>query len=240
MARSFLGDLLWFTCAGLLALLLAGRQKRLAQGLLMRFFGPSGFSLALYIMLTLPGVFVHEGAHALSAVVLRVPVRNVIFIPRRSADDLSLTAFVRVEQRDSLRMAAIALAPLLAGSVILGLLARTLGSTELDPRPWIRLADWLQHLDLHSTGIWASIYLLWSISSHMTPSPADLRYLGGCIVPLLLLLAAGLILALTGSTIPEEIGRFTGQMGDGLALGAALNAILLLPLTLLSRLPRKR
>ena len=203
MANSLLANLFWLLCTGSLAMFLAWRQKCTTQQLVGRLFGPSGFSLALYVMLTLPGVFLHEAAHAISALVLRVPIRDVNFIPRRSPDDLSLTAFVHVEKRDSLRMAVIALAPLLVGTVVLGLLTGTLDITAPGLPPWTRLTGWLRTMDAHGAGFWGTLYLVWSISSHMTPSRVDLRYLGGCLPLLGLLLLAGLILTLSGHTIPE-------------------------------------
>jgi len=237
MVGPFYAGLGWLFLAGALCLFLAYWLKRAALQLLARAFGVSGFTLALYAMLTLPGVILHEGAHALSALLLRVPVRGAALIPRRSPDDLSLEAFVQVSPRDPLRMALVALAPLLAGTVVLGLLTRTLGVAGQEVRPWARLAEWATSIDWHRAVLWATIYLIWTISSHMAPSRVDLCYVqNGAVVLLAILLALGLLLTRFGASAVERVGGALGRLGDGLAVGAILNGIILLPLALLVRL----
>jgi len=241
MWSAFFAGLGWLLLAGALCLFVAYWLKRTVLALLARAFGVSGLTLGLYAMLTLPGFFLHEGAHALSAVLLRVPVRGFAFIPRRASDDLSLEAFVQVVPRDPVRMALVALAPLLAGSLVLGLLSRTLAPAGLESRPWVRLAEWATGLDWHRAAPWAAIYLIWTVSSHMSPSRPDLRYVpGGAAVLLGALLLTGLLLSRFAGSAAGQVGAALSRLGDGLAVGAVLNGTFLLPLGLLARLLRRR
>ncbi len=89
MGLSFLAGLAWLFVAGAACLLSAAWLKKNALDLLARAFGVP-LSPPLYAMLTLPGFFLHEGAHALSALVMRVPIRGVTFIPRRAMGDLGV------------------------------------------------------------------------------------------------------------------------------------------------------
>jgi hypothetical protein len=240
MDALFFSSLIWLFLAGGVCLFLAWQLKRRALTLLTRAFGGGAFGPALYALLTLPGFFVHEGAHFLAAVLLRVPVRGAAFIPRRTPDDLAVGAFVQVERRDPLRMAIIAAAPLVAGTVALGLLAGTLGTNGSDPRPWIRLGEWFSSLDWQGSRTWAQIYLIWSIGSHMAPSHADLRHLrSGALALLAILVLVGFLLPHLGESLPTRVGTALSHLGDGLALGAALAGIFLLPISLFTRLPRR-
>lgn len=240
MGLSFFAGLAWLFAAGAVCLLSAGRLKRSALELFARIVG-AGTAPALYAMLTLPGFFLHEGAHALSAVLLRVPVRGVTFIPRRAAGDLGVGAGVRVARRDAPRMALIALAPLAAGIVALGLLTGALGAAGADPRPWVRLPAWLSAANWHSGSAWIAVYMIWSIGSHMAPSATDMQYVwGGAAALLVALVALGLILFLLGTTLLDGLGLLLGRLGDGLAVGAGLNVLMWIPVALASALIRRR
>ncbi len=240
MSGPFLAGLAWLSFAAALCLLSAYGLKRTATNLLVRAFGPS-FGLGLYALLTLPGFFLHEGAHALAALILHVPLRGVTLIPRHAADELSVGAGVRVAPVDPLRMALIALAPLLAGMVSLGLLSGTLGTAGADPRPWMRLPEWVSQWDRTGAGLWAMLYLLWSVGSHMAPSRGDWLYVQrGGLVLLAVLVLLGLLLSLLGAAAASGTGAVLSRLGDGLAIGAILNTILLLPLAIAARIIRRR
>jgi hypothetical protein len=240
MGLPFLAGLAWLFVAGAACLLSAGRLKKSALEVLARAFGLS-LAPALYAMVALPGFFLHEGAHALTALVLRVPVRGVTFIPRRAAGDLGVGASVQVGRSDALRLALIALAPLVAGTVVLGLLSGVLGAAGPDPRPWVRLPSWLAGLDWRSGNLWIATYLIWSIGSTMAPSPTDMRYVGsGALALLALLIVAGLLLTLVGKTLLDSLGTLLSRLGDALAVGAGLNVVMLVPVELVVRLVRRR
>lgn len=231
MSVQFYSNLGWLLLAGGLCLLLAFWQERALLDLLATLFGPRRFTLALYALLTLPGFFIHEGAHALMALLLGIPIRGITLIPRWDAYDRSLSASVQVARRDRLRMALFALAPLLVGAVALGLLSGTLSPSVSDPLPWSRLTNWVHNLDRQSGGFWPTVYLIWTISSHMAPSRVDLRLIkSGALALLALILLIGLLLPLLWPVGSNRLGMALGHLGDGLAVGALLNAIFFLPL----------
>ena len=233
MLGDFLLGLAWLFFAGALGLFLAGRLKQTLLELLARAFG-ARFSPALYAMLTLPGFFLHEAAHALAALLLRVPIRSVTFIPRRSVDDLAVGSSVQVARRDPLRMALIALAPLLVGTLVLGLLTGLLGSNSTSPHPWTRLPEWAASLNYGSVDFWLAAYLIWALGGTLAPSRADMEHVRRGALGLLLLLAAtGGILYLVGEQAIAWLGTLLGRLGDGLAAAAVLNGIVLLPLAVL-------
>lgn len=222
------GGLGWLLVAGTLGLFLAGRLKRSLLTLLARAFGPQ-FGLGLYAMLTLPGFFVHEAAHLLAALALGVPVRQVAFIPRPDPEGLSLAASVEVIPRGPLRMAAVALAPLLAGTAALALVTAAFPYDPGSACPWTRLAGWAGSWK-RSREFWLLAYAIWTISSHMAPSWSDLRHLwkGALIgMPLLILAGWGLTRLLPG--LAAIWYRACTRLGDGFALTAAWSALCLLP-----------
>jgi len=239
MGGPFFAGLAWLFITGALCLLSAYGLKHVALRLLSRAFG-TGFALGLYAMLTLPGFFLHEGSHALAALLLRVPIRGITFIPHHSPLNLSVEAGVQVASTDRLRMALIALAPLLTGTIVLGLLSGALGTAGPDPLPWVRLRDRLISLEWGGAGFWIMLYLMWALGTHMAPSRGDMVYVqGGAVALLVLLLALGLLLSLLGGTITDQVGAFLGRLGDGLFIGTALNGVILLPLFIIAGLLRR-
>lgn len=235
MNGDFLAGLGWLFLGGGCCLAVARRLREAAAEFLTRLFGVE-IGLPLFALLTLPGFFLHEAAHVLSALLLRVPIRAVHWIPRPSLDGHSLSASVSIGRADALRTALVALAPLLAGATALGLLSNALGAPEADPRPWVRLPAWLSGLDWGSSSLWASLYLIGCISLHMAPSRADLAYVPGGLAALgVVLLLSGFLLPLFGPELPGQVGRLFARLGDGLLVGAALNGVLLAPLVLVRR-----
>lgn len=239
MNGEFLLGLGWLFLGTVGCLVLSrGLKETALEGLVQ--LGGVEFGLPLFALLTLPGFFLHEAAHALSALLLRVPIRRVYFIPRPSPDGLSLSASVEIGRCDPLRMAIVALAPLLAGTVALGLLCGVSGASAADPRPWVRLPAWLAGLDWGRSSFWASLYLVSSISLHTAPSQADLAYVPGGMAALWgVLFLSGFLLPLFGETVPGQVGSLFARLGDGLLAGAVLNGALLVPLLLLRRWWRK-
>jgi hypothetical protein len=72
-------------------------------------------------LLFLPGVVIHEFAHAIMAIVLFVPVGEMEFMPKVKGDMVKMGS-VAIGKSDMFRRAFIGLAPMLLGIVILGAL----------------------------------------------------------------------------------------------------------------------
>ena len=121
-----MSTLIWLGLV-LAALWLLGRLlERHIQVLVLLLSGSPAAAAALYDLLVLPGVVLHELSHAAVAVVLRVPVISVdLFRFRRGRD--ARQGEVVVARVDALRMSLIGAAPLLAGVCVLLVLVRALG-----------------------------------------------------------------------------------------------------------------
>ena len=111
----------------LAALWLLGRLlERHIQVLVLLLSDRPATAAALYDLLVLPGVVLHELSHAAVAVMLRVPVISVdLFRFRRGRD--ARQGEVVVARVDPLRMSLIGAAPLLAGTAVLLVLVGAIG-----------------------------------------------------------------------------------------------------------------
>ncbi len=105
-------------CLFIVELLLLYLQSRLFTRDLAKIvgIGTRNAKLTVYLLslFYLPGTILHEYAHYLVAILLRVPVYGVSFKPQRSGDKLKLGS-VTIGQTDPLRKALIGMAPLLFG-----------------------------------------------------------------------------------------------------------------------------
>lgn len=158
---------LTITLAGLwiLATLFAQHLQRT----LFIFTRSTAFATRAYDLLLFPGIVLHELAHVLVALMLRVRVLQVdLFRLRRNGDPRQ--GEVVVVRADPLRMSLIGAAPLLLGIPVVLTLLRIvnvpplgLSMASLDAlRPIVR--DPLRLLGL---------YALWAIANAMFPSAAD-------------------------------------------------------------------
>lgn len=238
----------WFVLAGGLCLVSASWLKNRVMELLSRLTKPES-TLDTYSLITLPGFVAHEGAHALAALVLGVPIKGINLIPQRvprkkgekKGGPEEVAASVQVGAVGPLRMAVVALAPFFIGAVVLGVLAGVGLPRAGMTYPWARLWSWVQDLFFKGGGgagllgvLWivVRVYLLWAIASHMAPSRVDLRYVpGGLVVLAVLLLIGGVVLPNLGLVLdfaPLVPVRYLNYMADGLFIGAALNVVVLL------------
>lgn len=90
----------------------------------------------LLSLIFLPGTFIHEISHFITALFLLVPVGELNFIPEVSDDGLKLGS-VKIGETDFIRGTLIGIAPfLVGGSLILWLISFTLLPGNLN-NPWI-------------------------------------------------------------------------------------------------------
>jgi hypothetical protein len=192
-------------------------------------------ALALFSLLFLPGVFLHECSHYLMALLLRVRTGRISLLPRALEGGRLQLGFVETAPTDWLRDALIGLAPLLAGGAFVAYasLAR-LGLNTL----WEQfLAGGLQASiqalpDLYSRpDFWTWFYLVFVVSSTMLPSPSDRR--AWLPLGLIILLLLGLSwLAGAGSWLWENLAPPLNQVLlalDGVCAVSGLVHLVLLP-----------
>lgn len=165
------------------------------QGLVLLLGGSMRVAVAIYDMLVLPGVVLHELSHLLMAWVLGVRVLRVRLFQFRRLDDPRQGEVV-VAHTDPLRMSIVGAAPLLGGMVTLALLQPLLLAIIDDSYSSFGLLS----ETLGSPQALLLLYLIVAVVNTMFPSAAD-RQAWQTVLICLLLLGLGLVgLRLT---IPE-------------------------------------
>jgi hypothetical protein len=198
------------------------------------------FSIALFSIIFLPGVVLHEFSHYLVALILGVHTAHFSLIPQMLPNGRLQLGFVETEKSDFFRDSLIGAAPLIAGGSAVALLA----VTRLDLLPlWDTFRNgqfyplWLGLTLLPQTPdfpLW--FYLLFTISSTMLPSPSD-RHAGLPLGMATIALLGVAILAGAGPWMLEHVApslnRFLQSAAVVFGLSAAVHALLIIPLGLL-------
>lgn len=201
------------------------------------------FSIALFSIIFLPGVILHELSHYLIALILGVRAASFSLIPHLLPNGRLQLGYVETVRADFLRDSLIGAAPLIAGGSVVALLA----VTRLDLIPlWDTFRNgqwslfWLGLTLLPKTPdfpLW--FYLLFTISSTMLPSPSDRHAWLPLGVTIAVLLGIA-VLAGAGPWMLEHVApglnRFLLSAAVVFGLSAALHALLIIPWGLLHML----
>jgi hypothetical protein len=190
-------------------------------------------SLALFSLLFLPGVCLHEISHFVMARLLGVRTGRISLIPQAMSDGKLRLGYVETAQAGWLRDALIGAAPLITAGLFIG----TLGAAHLGLAP---LAALVEQGDLSGavrglTGLpalpdfWIWFYLVFVISSTMFPSASDRQawlpvlLVCGLLLGISLLVGAGPWLAANLKTPLDRVLRATaGVYWISLAVHLAL------------------
>jgi hypothetical protein len=195
--------------------------SRHIQGLILLLSGSGRTATAVYDLLVLPGVVLHELAHVIMALLLGVRVLCVDLFRFRGASD-PRQGEVIVARADPLRMSLIGAAPLLMGLLVLLLLVRWLDP----PAVGLSLAA-LDQLGRFVRDGWAALglYLLFAIANTMFPSAADRQawWVVGAVAALLLTIL--LLLGVRPTLPPQWLGLLTTRADQ---LVAALLPVIVL------------
>ncbi len=194
------------------------------------------FSVALFSIIFLPGVLLHEFSHYLIALILGVQTAHFSLIPQMLPNGRLQLGYVETMKSDFFRDSLIGAAPLIAG----GSLVAYLAVTRLDLLPlWDTFRNGQFNL------VWLGItllpkaqdfplwfYLIFTISSTMLPSQSDRHAwlpLGVTVAVLLSLV----VLAGAGPWMLEHVApalnRFLTSAAVVFGLSAALHALLIVP-----------
>jgi len=122
---------------------------------LHRFFKKDSTVVLVVSFVFLPGTFIHELCHALTAVLLGSAVRSFSVWPRVEGDSIKM-GYAEVEVLDIFRNSLIGIAPLLFGSMILYYLSSIFLTVSLVYK-------------------FVLLYLIFQISNSMFLSPADVK-----------------------------------------------------------------
>ncbi len=170
---------------------------------------------ALYYVLLLPGVFVHEFAQYLVAGALNIKIKRVIAWPEAQDDGTLRLDFVQIKKAGRVSTAIIGAAPLIVGLALVWVISNhvlnledlltALGKGDLN-----LLGPALQKL-VRTRDFFLWLYLVFAISNAMLPTPSDRQGW-----PLVLGLFGGVVVFLVVIGVGEVLLQtFTGPVAHG-------------------------
>jgi len=238
--------LLWVAVASLLLVFLQRSLHREIQAFFLILSRRPNFTQVAFALIFLPGVFLHELSHFLTAKILGVQTGTFSLIPQAQPNGKLRLGFVETASGGFIRDALIGVAPLVTGSLLVAYAAiyllRLLPLWDL-----IRLAEW--------NGLWAGLvavpkapdfwlwfYLTFTISSTMMPSSSDRH----AWLPLGFLAVALLGIAILAGAGPWMLENLAGPFNSFLralalifSLSGVLHILLILPFLSLHKLLAK-
>jgi hypothetical protein len=193
--------LLWLLTASVLLVVLQRSLHREIQATFLILTRRAGLTEAIFALIFLPGVFLHELSHFLMAKLLGVQTGKFSIIPQAQPNGKLRLGYVETASGGFIRDALIGAAPLVTGSLFVAYAA--IYPYHLLPLwDFIRLADWggfwggLVAVPL-APDFWIWFYLSFTISSTMMPSESDrhawlpLGLLAGALLGVAILAGAG-------------------------------------------------
>lgn len=168
-------------------------------------------NINIIFFLLLPGIFLHEFSHILSAELLQVKTGALNLRPGFKDGRLTLGS-AQIAQTDPFRLTLIGLAPFIAGVAVLWLLI------NFNPGGWWQVLFW---------------YLEFTVANTLFSSPSDLQSAG---IPLILVLILLGIFQLSNISLPPTLIPYLSNLFSSLsrifAYTLIINLALLLPLKL--------
>jgi hypothetical protein len=235
--------LFWFVVMFLPLAFLQRLLHREIQTFLLLLTRSIPLTLALFSILFVPGVFIHELSHFMMAALLGVRTRAFSLVPKPLPDGRLQMGYVETEKADILRDSLIGLAPLIAGTLFIAYA----GVYKMQLHVlWNVLLAGQVNLFWMGLGLLAEIpnfplwiYLIFAVSSTMLPSKADRH----AWLPLGLWIAFLLALAVLSGAGEWMLTRLAPLLDDLLSSVALLFGLsnlvhlaLLLPFSALRRL----
>lgn len=237
---SYFDGLLWLLASLLVLVLLQRLLHREIQAFFLIFTRRPGVTQVIFALIFLPGVFLHELSHFITAKLLRVPTGRFSLLPQVQPDGRLRLGYVETAPGGFLRDALIGVAPLVTGNLFVAYIA--IYRMQLLPL-WdlLRLAEWARFWEAlwavpTFPDFWLWFYLAFTVSSMMMPSASDRQ----AWLPVFLL-AAGLvglaILAGAGSWmlvhLAPPLNEFLRALALIFSLSATIHILLILPFSFL-------
>ena len=235
--------LLWVVLTLLPLALLQRLLHREIQAVFLVLSRSPEFTIALFSIIFLPGVLLHEFSHYLMAVILGVQTAKFSLVPEMLPDGRLQLGYVETSKTDIVRDSFIGAAPLIVGSLFVAYLA--VARLHLLPL-WDVLRNGQYNLfwlgvtllpQIRDFPIW--FYLTFTVSSTMLPSQSDRHAwlpLGAAIIVLL----AFAIFAGAGPWMLKNVAPPLNVFLDAAAvifgLSAVVHAVLILPVFLVHRI----
>lgn len=201
------------------------------------------FTIVFFQILFLPGVFLHELSHFLTAKLLRVQTGGFSVIPRALPNGRLQLGYVETAKSDIVRDSLIGAAPLIFGTLFVAYVA----IYRLDMRVlWDTLRN--GQFDLFWLGIrflptvkdfYLWFYLAFAVSSTMMPSESDRHAWLELVVSVGILFAIALLVG-AGPWMLENVAplvsNFLSSVAVILGLSSVIHALLILPTMLVHKL----
>ena len=222
---------LWFVLSLLMLVLIQKWIHRHLHGIAYLLTGHEDAALMVYALPLLPGVALHEIAHALMASLLGVKSANLTIVPSRQPDGHVRLGSVQVERVDVIRASLIGLAPLLFGSAAVLLISvlqfgvSSLGDAVRGDNIGAVIAS-LGNV-LSAPDAWVGLYFLFAIANAMVPSPADRETWPPVILFSVVVLCAALLFGWNSAV--EGVGAIIGDMLRWLAAAFTITLMVDLP-----------
>lgn len=238
-----LSGLFWFVVMLVPLIFLQRLLHREIQSVFLILTRDARITMGIFSLIFLPGVFLHELSHFVMAKILRVPTGRFSLFPQSLPDGRLQLGYVETGRADMIRDSLIGAAPLIIGTLFVAFVA----IDRLQMRVlWDVFRNgqmnlfWLGMRTLPSVGdfyLW--FYLVFAVSSTMTPSESDrhawieLAISIGVLFAITLLLGAGPWML---SNVAPHISSFLGFVAVIFGLSNFIHILLILPIALMHKL----
>jgi hypothetical protein len=233
----------WFVVMLVPLILLQRHLHREIQAVFLILTRDARLTIGIFQIIFLPGVFLHEGSHFLMAKLLRVRTGKFSVIPRALPNGRLQLGFVETAKSDILRDSLIGAAPLIFGTLMSAYAA--VNRLQMDVL-WNTLQNGQFNLFWMGVGIlprmqdfWLWFFLVFTVSSTMTPSESDrhawleLAVSVGILFSITLLIGAGPWML---NSVAPLLSNFLSSVAVIFGLSALLHVILVLPTALVHKL----
>ena len=238
-----LSGLVWFIIMLVPLILLQRLLHREIQAVFLILTRDTRFTMGIFAMLFLPGVFLHELSHFVMAKILRVRTGKFSILPQSLPDGRLQLGYVETARSDAVRDSLIGAAPLIIGTLFVAYVAgyhlqmRVLwdsfrnGQFDLF---WLGVRTLPQAPDFY---LW--FYLAFAVSSTMMPSESDrhawleLLISIGVLFGITLLVGAGPWML---SNVAPRVSTFLSSVAVIFGLSAFVHILLILPTVLIHKL----
>jgi len=238
-----LSGLVWFIIMLVPLILLQRLLHREIQAVFLILTRDTRFTMGIFAMLFLPGVFLHELSHFVMAKILRVRTGKFSIFPQSLPDGRLQLGYVETARSDAVRDSLIGAAPLIIGTLFVAYVAgyhlqmRVLwdsfrnGQFDLF---WLGVRTLPQAPDFY---LW--FYLAFAVSSTMMPSESDrhawleLLISIGVLFGITLLVGAGPWML---SNVAPRVSTFLSSVAVIFGLSAFVHILLILPTVLIHKL----
>ena len=202
------------------AIILFLRKKMAAYfvGMIVRFGGSRSQAVWLYALTALPGVLSHEISHFLYAAFLGLRTGSIELLPQMDERGGVELGSVQVEKKDPLRLSLVGLAPLISGMILIAWLSSYIPTLDFSSfSSWKTSVQMIQLTAFHVL----IMYLIMTISLHMTPSKRDMASWPIVAVLTFVFMSSFIFLGFKipiTQSITEGLSRILNQTAYGLAL----------------------